>query len=351
MAKELEWLDGNRIKVDPPKHPKKITGTRFAAILGLSPWTTPFEAWCAITRVYEKPFEETIYTAAGKIIEPKQAAWVKENLFWKNLVSPTDVYGEDYFSRTRGDFFPESDIFGGMWDYLFTDKTSDSVDTVLEMKSTKRAEDWARDTPEYYALQAALYAYLKNCDNVRMVASFLEPGDYQDPDSFVCSNDNTIDRAFRVSERYGNFERDYIDRARKWWNDHVVTGISPPYDEAKDAEILKALRTRSVTPGTSLNDLLAEAESLKAQLDAHAAEIAPIEQRYEIVTKAIKGACIDRFTDSTDRVELSGNKFVFTVTKSETARIDKAALKRDGLLEQYSDTSTSYRMTCKEKED
>lgn len=350
MAQDIQWIDGNRIKIEPPKHPKKITGTRFAAILGLSPWTSPFEAWCAITRVYEKPFEETIYTAAGKIIEPKQAEWIGETFFWKNLVSPTDVYGEDYFSRTRGDFFPESSIFGGMWDYLFVDKNNGTVDTVLEMKTSKRVEDWATNIPEYYALQAALYAYLKDCDNVRMVASFLEPGDYQNPDAFVCSNKNTIDRAFKVSERYADFERDYIARAEKWWRDHVVKGISPPYDENRDAEILKALRTKTVAPGTSLSDLLEEAESLKAQLDAHAEKIAPIEQRYEIVTKAIKGACIERFTDSTQRVELPGSKYIFTITKNESAKIDKAALKRDGLLEQYSELSSTYRMTLKEKE-
>ena len=67
----MEWLEGNKIKVVPPKRPKKLTATRFATVLGLNPWSTPFEVWCEITRTYQKPFEETIYTAAGKTIEPK----------------------------------------------------------------------------------------------------------------------------------------------------------------------------------------------------------------------------------------------------------------------------------------
>ena len=29
----MEWLDGNRVKITPPKKCKKITGTRFATIL------------------------------------------------------------------------------------------------------------------------------------------------------------------------------------------------------------------------------------------------------------------------------------------------------------------------------
>lgn len=64
----MKWNDDETITITPPKRPKKITGTRFAAIMGLNKWTTPFNAWCAITRTYEEPFEDTIYTVAGKTI-------------------------------------------------------------------------------------------------------------------------------------------------------------------------------------------------------------------------------------------------------------------------------------------
>ena len=47
----MEWLDGNKIQIIPPKRPKKLTGTRFATILGLNPWSTPFEIWCEVTRL------------------------------------------------------------------------------------------------------------------------------------------------------------------------------------------------------------------------------------------------------------------------------------------------------------
>ena len=38
----MEWLE-DRIRIIPPKNPKKLTATRFATILGLNPWSTPFE--------------------------------------------------------------------------------------------------------------------------------------------------------------------------------------------------------------------------------------------------------------------------------------------------------------------
>ena len=351
MAKNIAWLEGNRIKVDPPKNPKKITGTRFAAILGKNPWATPFEAWCAITRTYEKPFEETIYTRAGKVIEPKQADWISGVYFWEKLVTPVSVFGEDYFRKTRGDFFPESNVFGGMWDYLFANRTDGKTDCVLEMKTSKRVEDWQDDIPEYYALQAALYAYLKGCDYVRMVASFLEPADYENPEAFVCSGKNTIDRPFRVSERYPDFERNYINRAKQWWHDYVLNGISPPYDEVVDAEILKELRKTIVAPGASLADLIAEAEDLKARLDACDTAMEPIRTRYEIITKAIKGAATLQFEDGLNSVELPGKTLTFVISRSNTRKVDNAALKKAGLFEQYSTPATTYRLTVKTKEE
>lgn len=51
---KITWLDGNQIQITPPKRTKKVTGTRFATILGLNPWSTSFEIWCAITRLSEE---------------------------------------------------------------------------------------------------------------------------------------------------------------------------------------------------------------------------------------------------------------------------------------------------------
>ena len=150
------------------------------------------------------------------------------------IITPTDRYGEDYFKSTWGDFFPNSKHFGGMWDFLGVDEDG-TVDTVLEMKTTKRIEDWQNDAPEYYALQAALYAYLLGVDNVIMVASFLEEKDYADPTKYVPNIKNTITVEFKVSERYPDFE-DKIKFVENWWAEYVDSGISPVYDEKKDAE-------------------------------------------------------------------------------------------------------------------
>lgn len=342
----MEWLDGNKIQIIPPKRPKKLTGTRFATILGLNPWSTPFEIWCEVTRTYQKPFEDTIYTIAGKTIEPKQAEYMKQTYFMSNLVTPTDIWGKDYFCQTYGDFFRESPVLGGMWDYLLYGKDGKPT-TVLEMKTSKRVEDWKDDIPEYYALQAALYAYLLGVDEVIMVASFLEPKDYDAPEKFVCSGENTITRPFKVSERYPDFEKKYVKPALKWWKDFVESGISPAFDERKDAEILKALRTNNLSPETDMAALVKEAEDLKAKLDAHAAEVAEDEKRYKVLTDMIKKAAIAQFRDGDKKVSIAGSAYNWEVSRTSTTKIDKDAMKADGILAKYTTTEDSYRISPK----
>lgn len=340
----MKWLDSNQIQIAPPKRTKKVTGTRFATILGLNPWSTPFEMWCAITKTYEKPFEDTIYTAAGKAIEPKQAEYMKKS-YGMDLITPTDRYGEDYFNKTWGDFFPENPHFGGMWDYLGVDEEG-KVDTVLEMKTTKRIEDWQNDAPEYYALQAALYAYLLGVDNVIMVASFLEEKDYADPTKYVPNIKNTITVEFKVSERYPDFAR-MVAEVGSWWGEYVAGGISPVYDEKKDAEILAALRTHNLTPDTDINALIKEAEGLKAEVDKATSAIADKEKRLKEVNDIIKEQAMKQFRDGDKKVEIKGSAYTWTVSRSETTTIDKKALEADGLLEKYQKKSEQYRMTVK----
>lgn len=342
---DIKWIEGNRIQISPPKKTKKITGTRFATILGLNPWSTAFEMWCAITKTYEKPFEDTIYTIAGKTIEPKQAAYMKKS-YAMDILSPTDMYGADCFNKTWGDFFPDSPHLGGMWDYLLKNDEDGHIEAVLEMKTTKRAEDWENDVPEYYALQAALYAFLLGVDDVIMVASFLDEKDYEDPSKFKPSAANTITVEFKVSERYPDFA-DKVALVEKWWADYVETGISPEYDEKKDAEILSALRTNTLSPETDIEALIKEAEGLKKELDEVAATTADKEKRLKTINDIIKEHALSQFRDGDKKVEVKGATYTWTVSRSETTGIDKDALKADGLLDKYSKKTETYRMTVK----
>lgn len=346
---DWKWVD-QHIEVKPPKRPKKLTATRFAAVLGLNPWASPFETWCAVTRVYEKPYEDTIYTAAGKAIEPKQIAYMRESYLMDNLRTPMDIYGLDYFNKTYGDFFPSDKVLGGMWDSLLMDEQG-KPSTVLEFKTTKRAEDWADDIPEYYALQAALYAYLLGVDDVIMVASFLDTRDYEHPDLFIPSVQNTITRSFKVSQRYPRFG-DLVKRALAWWEQTVKTGISPDFDEKRDAEILKALRSSTVSPDEDVAALVAEAETLKRQLDDNSKTIKATQDRLTTITDKLKEIAKGQFKEGDTEVLIPGSRYVWKMTRSMSQKLDEKKLKEDGLYQKYLKApEPSYRMIVTEKKE
>ena len=345
----MKWNNNNTITIDPPARTKKITGTRLAAVLGLNDWVTPFKAWCAMTKTYEEPFTDTIYTNAGKIIEPKQAAYMQEVYFWKKVVSPTDVYGEDYFQKTYGDFFPKDPYFGGMWDYLLAD-TEGNVEAVFEMKTTKRSEDWVDDVPEYYALQGALYAKLLKVDDVCMVCTILEEKDYQHPEDFKVTPENTFMKHFKVSERYPKFEM-ILAKAQKWYDDHVKTGISPEYDESKDADILKILRSNNLSPDTDMNELFAEADELQMKLNEAAKNTKDIEKRLNVLKDMIKQSAQMNFREGDKQVIQGSEHFDWVTSKTVSKKIDEDAMKADGILDKYKTKETvTYRLIAKEKE-
>ena len=343
------WNENNTISVTPPKRTKKITGTRFGAVLDQNRWATPFAAWCEITKTYQEPFEDTIYTIAGKTIEPKQQEYMKSAYAMFNLKTPEDIYGEDFFNKTYGDFFPDSRIFGGMWDSILVDKDGKPT-AVIEFKTTKRVEDWEENPPEYYSLQASLYAYLLGVEQVYMVASFLEDADYEHPENYKPSADNTIVVPFKLHGKYPHFEL-LVEQAEKWWDEYVVTGNSPVFDRKKDADIIKALETKFVAPDTDTLSLLEEAETLNGKIKEHEAEFKEIYDRYDAITEELKKRMMKQFTDEINTVEMASDNKVWKLSKSTSVSVDKKALEKDGLLNKYSVARISYRLTNSNKGD
>jgi len=325
----MKWVD-NHVEVEPPKRTKKMTGTRLGAVLGANTWNTPFKVWCEMTKTYEDPFVDSIYTIAGKTIEPKQIQYMIDMYGMDNLKTPTDIFGADFFNKTHGDFFNFHKIFGGMWDSVLMD--GDTYEAVLEFKTTKRAEDWADDKiPEYYALQAALYAYLLEVEDVIMVCSFLKEADYQNPEKFKPSVDNTVTRSFKLHERYPNFEG-LIEQATAFWNNFVLTGKSPDYDTVKDAEVLKALKTTYVDEDADLELLTSEARDLYVKLNVAKEQFKADEDRLDDLKKAIKAKLSEKLTDGKTMADY-GNWHL--TRKAGRPSFDTEAMKADGVYEKY----------------
>ena len=142
----------------------------------------------------------------------------------------------------------------------------------------------------------------------------------------------------------------YLDAATRWWNQHVLTGISPDYDETADAETLKALCTAHVMPDTPLQDLIAEGEALQAQIEEVEAQLKEPNKRLKAIKETIRERLKESLSPTTDHAELTGGKYVWKLACIQSETVDTDALEADGLFEKYSRPTTTYRMTLKKRE-
>lgn len=373
----LDWKyseDGKHIVLTngEPRSKLKVTGTRLAGILGLNKWTTPFQMWCEITKTARLPFEDTIYTLAGKAIEPKQIQWTKERIS-DNILSPEEFFGNRYH-EVKYDFYPENRIYGGMWDAKLV-RPSGKVSDIFEYKTTKRAEDWVDGPPVYYLIQALEYAYLEGAKRVHLVASFLEDDDYNHPEDFVVTDENTQIFTYDVNRTYICLQTgfifdetdidekdipffykisDLINEADIWYDKHIKTGISPEFDEVKDKEYLDILRTSKPQNDLDENDLVAKANSLLVKINKIKEEtgLDALEKELKACEAGIKEKLIATMGKNDTKAVLGNHTLSKTV--KESVSYDTDLMKHDGVLNKYEIRETKETLTLrktKKKED
>ena len=158
---------------------------------------------------------------------------------------------------------------------------------------------------------------------------------------------------FRVSERYPNFSL-LIEQAMMWWQNYVITGVSPVYDSKLDKDIISALKTNFVDASADIQSIINEVEKLKTEIDLILVNegVNDKQKRVDELTKLIKQYAIEQFRPNDTTVSFAGQSYKWVMTKSDTLELDKESLKRDGLYDKYLIPKTNYRLTpSKIKED
>lgn len=324
-----------------PKQKLKITGTRFATILGFNAWQGSFTAWCEITKLAKVPFEGSIYTEAGKAIEPKVLDFLKAE-HKLPVKTPEEYYGNRY-SSMKYDFFPEEKVFGGMWDGIITKTDGIAPRACVEVKTTKRAEDWADGPPLYYLAQACLYPYLMGIDDFFLTVTFLKDDDYNHPENFKVTNDNTKVFPFKVSEvRFPLNDTEYtfeqlVGYAKEWYDYFVMGYESPEFDEKADRDILEILRKSKPANDTNLDDIIAKIAELEdaPEYAMATAIVKRIEGEIKALKEGLKSSLVEQMGETDTAIAYGG----WTVTKSKpSVKADIDALIRDGMLQYLSET-------------
>lgn len=236
---------------------KKITGSRLSNVLGLSEMTSSFKTWCTMVNIYQEPMDEMLANA-GNVIEPKIRDWVQIHTNKQYLVHDP--------KKCQFDIFKDNKIFGGIPDgepikdgkidysgdgRILEIKTS-SIDSFLYKKvdhvfvlqkdennypivkspGTKRQKWFDTNNnviiPKEYMFQLGLYCYLKGVNKGLFAICFLTKQDYKEPD--LCDVNNREIQLVEFDVNLQEFAK-WIKIAEQWYEDHIVTGISPIMNE------------------------------------------------------------------------------------------------------------------------
>lgn len=228
---------------------RKISGTKIGGILGYSKFATPFKVALEIAAIYPGD-KANRYIDAGNYLEPVLrkylsddcTALLKEPLSLKDgavakVEEPVDKEFCNY------DHFPDNRLFGGMVDGFI--RVDGERYAILEIKTSHDRSEWTDESgnitkiPMTYILQACLYAELAGLEKVVFLVGFLEESDVTHPNLWIPSPENTYIIPIDKIDM-----KPYMDKAAEWYKEYIDNGYTPEWDEEKDADVLKYIRTK-----------------------------------------------------------------------------------------------------------
>lgn len=357
MAKEWNYSEDKKHVVlnEPPKQRLRITGHRMASVLGLNPYQTPFGAWAEITKLVKLPFEDTKYTLAGKAIEPKLIDLIAKK--FPNTMSIEEYYGNNIDTYRYNNFVNDSNVFGGVMDAVCTEDDMKTLTAIIECKTSSKPQEWENNNvPITYLLQGAEYAYLKSIDRIVFICAFLQDDDYNHPENFKPTEENTIivvkklkDIIIDVNGKLMTFE-DIIKYCEDWWNTYIETGVSPEFDEKQDKEYLDIMRETQPGNDNDLDSLISYASFLQDEVEKIRKDNAldELEEKLKTVKESIKEKMMELLGENETKVQYGTYKLSGTVSK----KFDEKLFKQDHpkTYENYMKDSITYRLTkVKEK--
>lgn len=235
---EAQWQPGQ------PRH--FLGGSDASTILGISPWSSPYSLWAQLVGLYtpEHSPEMLERFQAGHDAEPFLAAVFERRTGLYVLGEQTALRHKRVpWLRGHADgFVGESpntaltDVLGG-----------------IEFKTDSTTWQPWTDVPVHYQAQAQTYMLLSGCERWWFCVGF---AGYK-----VETYELHADRKDQAL---------ILNAMRRFWRDHVVTGIPPEVDESDaTAEALRAIYNRPEKAVVDIDgDLIADYLAAKADVDA-----------------------------------------------------------------------------------
>lgn len=217
-----------------------LGGSDMAAILGLSPWSTPFDVWLAKVEGHDIGDSRAMWM--GRHLEPAVAAMAAEH-YGIALVPASPMVSA------------RSPIVRGTADSLMADGAG------LEVKTT-RDRAWEA-VPLHYEVQVRWYMEVYDLDVWRVAC--LHAG--TEPSFWELRRDRRIGQAM-------------VDRAIAWWATHIIGGLRPPL-EGRQVSAYLHREHRHSTGLYIVEDVTSEAAGRFARWEAAGRAIAQLEAQRE----------------------------------------------------------------------
>ena len=303
----------------------KITGTSLGAILGLSPFSTPFQAACALLGVGREILDGKQSVELGKYLEEKlidYCADVHQDI-------GTFAKAEDVFEKREGEHDEwasdwQDDLFAGHLDGVVV---SEDGNFVLEVKTTGNIGAWEDGVPQHYLLQVALYNhFMYHQSKAYVILGLVDDETRKDVSKWVPSEDNVM--LFSPDMTAVDIDS-VLKAAREWYSAYIAEGKTPEYDPAnpRDVELWEHLTAISATSDDIQTDL-DRLEAIRAELEDLSKRTGPLEEEEEALEKKIKDYMI-----GSHKLELisSSKKMRGCITRSERTKIDKKLMLKAGI--------------------
>lgn len=314
---------------------RKVSGTSIGALLGKSPYDSPFTCSAKLHRLWGKDIDDKPAIKVGKALEERIIDYVA----YKHPDVGQYFKAEDLFAERKGkhdDWEPdfEDPDFTGHVDGIVT--SPEGKDYILEVKTVHKEtlKTWENgDIPEHYKWQAYLYNhFITHQDKAYFAVGIVDNETYANPYGWVPNKDNCLLIPVTIDQEA---VAEGIEKVREIRAHLIATGDTLPFDlnDSRDAMIWQHLHDISADV-PHLYDLISECEQIHAQVEEHDAEIKEMRDREAMLRERIKDVMASR------NLYKASN---YTLTASERKTFDFAKAKADGLdVDQYTKT-TSYK--------
>lgn len=301
---------------------RKISGTSIGALLGCSPWDTPFTTSAKLMRLWNVDISDRPAIRTGKALEERIIDYVSA----KHPDVGQFFKAEELFDAREGNHdnwasdFDDPDFVGHVDGVI----TKDGQDYILEVKTVHRdsLKSWENgDIPEHYKWQVYLYNhFITKQDKAYFAIGIVDNDTYSNPYAWVPNKDNCMLIEIPIDQ---NAVAEGIEKARAIRHDLIETGDTLPFDVTieRDYQIWQHLHDIGAD-APHLYDLIGEYESVYSVIIEKTAEYKDLSERADMLKERIKDIMMSRSLSRAGK---------FTLSTSERRTFDFAKANADGL--------------------